>query len=279
MFQIIDERTPNEIADELCEKIKKTSTHLFVGESRLMSPDVTQATFERPYGGNDLLDEELEEQRLTNIRKEIKRFVSEDELQILSESRTDFARVEKLIRQKDQSNPRAEIIQAMPEIFMRYRVSKNCFDYPIKPAYDTKTFAKKQTEAKLLARLYRLPYEKYCGQFFKMIENVEYGGSPEIIWYGKPQEIFAHLRTGHNKEHWMLSGTISFHNPTIIVLNTENGTGYDMKLPDTTITLPFDAKCLVADDATNQSWGWNRSCGLVEEYYRTELSFAKNAKP
>jgi hypothetical protein len=85
-----------------------------------------------------------------------------------------------------------------------------------------------------------------------------------------------HLQVNDESESqdWLVSGTLTFENPIILVIDNLNGSGHEATLQGAVITLPFDPSRIVIDDAETNGYGWNKIASVYKPAFKREVTFA-----
>jgi hypothetical protein len=305
-LDVTDETTATDIAGYVRRQLPKTTSLVYIHYDDALTPDQIQAHFAAADGIYTVCDEindHFYDNADDRAREIIKDIIDDDEAQDLLESDDDEYRdLIDTVHERDDSDPRADLLRNTHAMLFRYRLSDDWENYPIsRQNYndesdtdereaqhiastlgidvdryrgDSWNAADRQVDetARKLADIAGVWYDDFRDSLTEIIVNASYGGSPEISWYGDPRELIGALKRSESGDEWDLNGTITFREPHLLLIDFYNGCGHDAKLKGAVITVPFDPSRIVVDDAKNVGYGWDSIAGVYKPAYAADVS-------
>lgn len=187
----------------------------------------------------------------------------EEELEALRDDESMFDRLREAIWERDESDIIGELADNT-RLFLRYRLGDTPGDYnDLEP--NSWNWGKREiyNAARRLAKIAGIPWKGNEDRMRELVVNATYGGELFVFWYGGVKDLIdATVRHygGYDKPQ-----TITWTNPTLLVLDYYNGSGHEVAL-EGTYSRPFDPERLVVDSA-GSGYGWDAVCGLSSGYY------------
>lgn len=278
----MDERM-RRLADKIIEHLPAKTTLGWVEYDDQLSPDQVQQIFSDPGAYA-----EVEQEVLGNLEEGIAQAEQDYIVEAIMEaedidrhdavtryrqlrdadSDEHFARVQEAIAVRNDYRPFETLLKQTRPLLLRYRLSADWADWPIPQAPYRWDEAEMDRNIVAAAKIFQIDPVKYHDKLKTLLENAD-GGSPEIIWYGKPQDLFAGLQAGDGR--WESTKQLTFHDPRLLVIDNFNGSGMDIHLSDEKITVPLDASRIVVDDAKGNGYGWDSIAGVVKSAYETTI--------
>lgn len=173
--------------------------------------------------------------------------------------------------ERDNSDPMEELLKRTPEKFFRYRVDCEVgAEYLMDEEEWDETVREIATAVGIDLDTAHPPnlhrrdasgqpvIETNRGTITEMLANSGSGGGLYVFWRGDTEQMVRAMCDFDPKPR-----TITWENPSLLVLSTMNGSGFECDVVGT-ITLPFDTENLYLD-ATNvgPGYSWNDTTGAL----------------
>lgn len=184
--------------------------------------------------------------------------LSEEELEVLRCSDGDqMSELLIAIEERDSSDPMADLLRHTGSHLLRFKL-----DYELAP--DSWNWTEDETEEAMreIAEETGLDYEANRGALSSLVANATYGGQLYVLWTGDVQEIaepVLQMAYGNDPDG---SYTITWRDPTLLVLDRMNGSGMDAAITGE-ITRPLTIGSVEADDIKGAGYSWTETTGGV----------------
>jgi hypothetical protein len=308
-LEIDDETTPAIVAAYALYNLPKKTRLAYVDYNDSLDADQVQKIFDSQHDMDEVsqeLDEFFDDSRYESAESILKETLGEEAYDILDEDDDEKRELIDTLYERDESDPLDDLKRNTRDMLMRYRLCDDWADFPVArndPSprdYDSEKEARRRTdacglefnahqsdtwsdderrtdtEARKLAAIVGVSYAEHRTELLEIIQNASSGGSPEIIWYGSPTRLMKHLQVddASDSQNWLVAGTLTFENPTILVIDNLNGAGHEATLQGATITVPFDPSRIVIDDAKANGWSWDKIAGVHKPAYKCDVTYA-----
>jgi hypothetical protein len=166
------------------------------------------------------------------------------------------------IEERDDSDIMRDLIRNTPRMLFRYSLNLD-----VGSLYDGND---ETEEAKAIAEAAGIDYETNRAALATILGNSS-GGSLYVLWYGDAQTLVDPTLSVEWRDETF---TIAWENPSLLVLNGWEGSGYAESIVGT-VTVPFDPKALRVDSASGGGYGWNDVAGVYCPAYECPVTFTK----
>jgi len=209
------------------------------------------------------LDEYIDERRIDGAHFEIDKLLGPEEVELLQDADLwDALRFE--IMDRDTSDPFTDLMRNTPDKMVRYDLGID-----VDTGWGSTPEEYGET-ADLIAGTVGLPDQRET--IIEVLEEAGDGGRAFIIWNADVSDLYEATCSTE-------TCTISWKDPTLLVLNRICGSGMDGTL-NGTVTLPFDRSNLAVDErgaGTGYSWT-DDVAGIARDAYRTDCKITINER-
>lgn len=255
------------VAERAVAGLDKTYTLTYTSYDDQLTPEQVARIFEGPISDvEDAVDDNWHEYRGDQIRIAIRAALGGDAVlyEILRADDDEYEGVVEHVEERNDATPFEDLIRQTPKLLMRYDLN-----LWIESGYWDMNLDEREALVKKVAETAGLDLATNEATIRSILQ--ESGeGQLYFFWYGEPREA---IDAACGDEWRSDTFTITWENPSLLVLNTGAGSGYDEKVVGT-ITRPFDREAMKVDSVDGY-WGWDKSAGLVKSAFACEVKIVK----
>lgn len=198
----------------------------------------------------------------------VRQILDDEEAALLQSDHGLMEAVIEQARMRDESDYISDLFRGSPNVLLRYKLGDEYGDGWLDPGSYTWDAKEVREAGQALARAAGIRWRKNRTALEELVVNATYGGQLYVIWYGDAGDLYEGLR--YRDKEGKPNGRIRWTNPYLLVLDSMNGSGHDVRI-EGTISKPFDRERLMLD---SQGWGysWDAVCGLHGPAYDCDWS-------
>lgn len=268
--------TTKQLADQAIANLPRTTSLGFVDRDDALHLDQVQALFTSPEANLDTyaeVDDSYSEGIAANVDEYIREALDDKEaFEQLEADQSQYERVKEVVESRDRATLMKDLLRNTGDVLLRYRLLPNWDDYPVARSPYRWSDEEMEEQIALLAVTVGVDANVYHKELKEVLENAD-GGSPELLWYAKPRTLLDHMRSDAEGRDWLTTGTLTFKDPVLLVIDAYNGSGHDVRLKGATITVPFTPTRIAVDGANANGYGWDSIANVVKSAYAAEVTF------
>ena len=165
------------------------------------------------------------------------------------------------LQARDVSDPFRDLLRNSGGRLVRYRL-----DYDLAPGSWSWSAQEADDAARDLAEAAGLAYEGDTAQACRdLVANASGGGSLWVVWDADVEDLHDALSYGADDNKPVASGTITWTDPCLLVLDSFNGSGHDARI-EGELSAAFDPARLTLD-SQGPGYSWQDVSGAVPSGY------------